>query len=424
VDALGLAGFVKSSLVCHGELREDILTPFRNSRLMALPRRRPSSANAGGFRRMRLAAAVQAQTATSSSLPGADGLEISDVSAHRLREPDSHRQYTVIRLRTRNGTVGYGETSFVSADDLAQARQRLLGQRATACEPVRQRLASVPHLEAAINVALLDILGKHTRTPVYQILGGPTRGKVRVMTPLPGDSDEALLDSMRRAKEAGFLAGLVPVLPPAASNQGQAYVRSVRKRLEKLREAGGENFDFVLDGTGSLSPGDASSLAAALERFHLLWFDEPCRVLNLSTLRRISSESVTPIGLGRRVHRAADFQDLLREEVIDVLRPSLALNGLVQIRKMAALAEAYYVAVAPHHDGGPIGAAAGLHLAASLPNFFIQQVPWAGTEADRTMRAELLDGGQMKIADGFAALPTGSGLGVTVNERALEKFKE
>lgn len=390
---------------------------------MALPRRRLASSNALDFRRMRLAAAAQAQTATSSSLPSSDGLEIAEVSAHRLREPDARRKYTVIKIRTRGGTVGYGETTFLSADDLAHARQILLGQRATAYEPVRPRLASLPHLEAAVNVALLDILGKHTRTPLYQILGGPTRSKVRVMTPLQGDSDEALLDSMRRAKEAGFLAGLVPVLPPAASNQGQAYVSSVRKRLEKLREAGGANFDLVLDGAGALSPGDASSLAAALERFHLLWFDEPCRISSLSTLRKISSESVTPIGLGRQVHRAADFQDLLREEVIDVLRPSLSLNGLTQIRKMAALAEAYYVAVAPHHDGGPIGVAAGVHLAASLPNFFIQQVPFAHAEADRKMRAELLSGWDTQILDGFAALPTGPGLGITVNETALDKFR-
>jgi len=133
---------------------------------------------------------------------------------------------------------------------------------------------------------------------------------------------------------------------------------------------------------------------------------------------------VTALGFGRHLHDSGAFQDLLREEVIDVLRPSLALNGISQIRKMAALAEAYYVAVAPHHNGGPVATAAALHLAASLPNFFIQQIPLPAAEADRRMRAELAGVSVERVTDGFAALPTGAGLGITVNEDALEKYKE
>jgi galactonate dehydratase len=182
--------------------------------------------------------------------------------------------------------------------------------------------------------------------------------------------------------------------------------------------------DFVLDGGGRLSPGDSGSLAAALERFHLLWFDEPCRTSNISTLQKIAGETVTPLGFGRRVHQGGVFQDLLRDQVIDVLRPSLALNGLSQLRRMAALAETYYIAIAPHHDGGPIATAAALHLAASLPNFFIQQVPFTEAPEDRAMRASLGGASLEKPADGFLSLPTGPGLGVTLERGALEKYKE
>jgi hypothetical protein len=104
--------------------------------------------------------------------------------------------------------------------------------------------------------------------------------------------------------------------------------------LEKLRAEAGPDIDFVLDGAGRLTPGDSASLATDLERFHLLWFDEPCRVSNLAALHKIASETVTPLGFGRRVHQSGAFQDLLREQVIDVLRPSLALNSLSQLLRI------------------------------------------------------------------------------------------
>lgn len=155
-----------------------------------------------------------------------------------------------------------------------------------------------------------------------------------------------------------------------------------------------------------------------------MWFDEPCRLSSLSAARRIASETVTALGFGQHLHDGGALQDLLREELVDVLRPSLALNGISQIRKMAALVETYYVAVAPHHNGGPIATAAALHLAACLPNFFIQQIPLPVADEDRRMRAELTGASVERVTDGFAALPAGVGLGITVNEDALEKYKE
>jgi galactonate dehydratase len=330
----------------------------------------------------------------------------------------------VLKVVSESGLVGFGECEAVSATDLAKATQIVTGKPATAYEVIRQQLLPFPGLQAAINVALLDILGKKAKVPIYEVLGGPTRFKVRVSTALEGETDEALVTSAKRAQGLGFRAFLVPVPQVQARNQGQAFVQATRKRLALLRSAGGDDVDFILDGAGSLSPGDASGLAHELERFHLLWFDEPCRLSNLSVARKIASETVTALGFGQHLHDAGAFQDLLREELIDVLRPSLALNGISQIRKMAALAEAYYVAVAPHHNGGPIATAAALHLAASLPNFFIQQIPLPVAEEDRRMRAELTGSSVERVTDGFAALPTGAGLGIAVNEDALERYKE
>ncbi|MCI0420322.1 MAG: hypothetical protein L0312_14040 [Acidobacteria bacterium] len=376
------------------------------------------------LRRARLANAVSAFSVAADNTSRDTGLEVSGLRVYPLREPVSGRRYTVLKVQTASGTFGFGECDGASSADVARTAQIVTRKPATAYEVIRQQLLLLPGLQAAINVALLDIIGKKAKAPVYQVLGGPTRNKARAITILDGGSDEALLASMKRAQAAGFRAFLVPPPGVTASNQGQAFVHAARKRLDGLRGAGGDGLDFVLDGAGKLSAGDAASLAHELESFHLLWFDEPCRLSNLGTVRKIAAESVTPLGFGRHLHDAGAFQDLLREEVIDVLRPSLALNGISQIRKMAALAETYYVAVAPYHNGGPIATTAALHLAANLPNFFIQQIPLPVAEADRKMRAELTGVSVERVTDGFAALPTGAGLGITVSEDALEKYKE
>ena len=373
------------------------------------------------IRRARLAAfAAQAATAGGAS----SSLQITALRDYPLREPVSGRTYTVIKLQTRGGLEGYGECGSVTATDLAQTVKAVVGKEATQFETVRFQLKSTPSgLAAALNMAMLDVVGRSVKAPVYQVLGGPTRNKCRALAPLEGSTDAELTASVRRARDAGFRAFLVPTPPTTGRNQGQAFVLAARKRLETLRDAAGPGTDFVLDCGASLPPGDAASLAAAFERFHLLWLDEPSPALNLQALRKISAENVTPLGVGRFIEQPAAFQDLLREEAIDILRPDISLNGISRIRQMAAIAESYYTAIAPFHNGGPVASAAAFQLAASLPNFFIQQIPLPQAEQDRKMRAAVA-GNIESVKDGFAVLPTGPGLGITVNEKALEDYKE
>ena len=194
--------------------------------------------------------------------------------------------------------------------------------------------------------------------------------------------------------------------------------------MDSLRAAAPPNANFVLRGNGTLTPGDASAVASTLEAFHLLWFDEPCPVNNLRTIQKVAEETVTPLGFGRDIVAHSVYQDLLREGIVDILRPTIQRDGITRIRQIAAMAETYYVAVAPNHDGGPIGTAAAIHLAASLPNFFIQSVPSPQDERDRRMRAELVAEPVEKVTDGFLSVPAKPGLGITVNESALDKYKE
>ena len=351
-------------------------------------------------------------------------LEIAALRAYPVREPVSGRGYTVLRLDTRGGLAGYGECSEIHPRELAAVLEAVRGHEATQFETLRHWLkAASTSLMAALNMAMLDAVGRSANAPVYQILGGPTRNKCRALAQLEGSTDAELAGAAQLARAAGFRAFVVPTPPPSARNPGQAFVLATRQRLNTVRAAGGAGTDLVLDGGASLMPGDAAMLAAAFERYHLLWLDEPCPALNLGALKKIAGENVTPLGLGRTVDLPSVFQELLREEAIDVLRPDISRNGISRIRQMAAIAESYYVGIAPYHNGGPVASAAALQLAASLPNFFIQQMPFPGAEQDRKMRAAIA-GNLENVKDGFAVLPSAPGLGITVDEKALEEYKE
>jgi galactonate dehydratase len=368
-------------------------------------------------RRTRLTGIIAAQVAAAA--PANTGrLDITALRLFPIREPVSGRSYVVLRVTTRSGLTGFGECFQATAAELQKVERAWIGRPATSYVT----LNGPSPLSGAMDVALLDLVGKACKAPVYRVLGGPTRNKVRALAALDGSTNAELTASLEKAASAGYRAFRVPTPDPASRNQGRAYQLAVRARLQELQDRGGARADFVIDGGGLLTPGDASSVATTVQSMHPLWFDEPCPVSNLQTIRKISEESVVPLGFGRTIASPAIFQDLLREGLIDVVRPDISREGITWSRRIAALAEPYYIAVAPHHEGGPIATAAALNLAATLPNFFIQHIPFPAAEEDRRMRAELAGATLEKINDGFAALPTASGLGITVNEAALEKY--
>ncbi len=284
------------------------------------------------------------------------------------------RDSTILKVTADNHLVGWGESAVPYDDSL----KRAIGRPAYQC---------ALHQHPALNMAMLDIVGQAAKAPIYQILGGPTRNKVRVMT--------AWSDAAAKAGHRAFIAP-----PPLVQKTG---------------------FDFVVDGGGKMTPGEASSLAASLEKLHPLWLDEPCPQVNLGTIRKIAEENVTPLGWGRNFQSLSEVQNMLSEQLIDVVRLDIAKHSISAIRKAAALAETYYVAVAPFHSGGPIATAASIHLAASLPNFFIQQIPWSEGE-ERKRRAEITGRDIESVREGYVELLTGPGLGIKVNEQALRRY--
>ena len=348
-------------------------------------------------RRRRLTAGIAPQAA--AAVPQAGEHPIAEMRWFPVREPVSGNRYAVLRVKTRSGLTGWGECAQAAEQDAKALEKEWIGKPATLFAAIDP---SSP-LAGALDMALLDVLGKACRAPVYRVLGGPTRHKVRAF------SDSAA---------PGFHAVGVAVPPPASRNQGKAFQNQIQALVKQVPE----DHDFVLSARGRLTAGDAASVAAAIESSHPLWFDEPCAVSNLEVVRKISAETVTPLGFGRGIGDPGVFLTLLREGLVDVVRPDIAVHGISGARRIAVMAEAYYVAIAPHHDGGPVATAAALHLAASVPNFFIQHVPRPENAADREMRAAIVAGGLEMPRDGFLELPAGRGLGIEVNEAALEKY--
>ncbi len=352
---------------------------------------------------------------------------VTNIQARAIEEPGG-RQYAVLEISTDSGVSGFGEAPAApdprtAVDRLKRELQPLLGanpERAVRVDRDLERSGASPASRGAANIAILDILGRSAKSPLYEVLGGPTRTKARAMAVLEGKSTDDFRKAVLAAKSAGHRAFSIPLQVPETMERGRVFYTDIRDMLDELRRAAGQDCDFVLDCGGRISPGEATSIAARVESFHLLWLDEPTGDLNAAAQATISKGTVTPVGFGRHFTENSRFQDLLREDGIDVLRPDIALNGVTAIRKAAALAETYYVAVAPYHRGGPIGTAAGVHISASLPNSFIQETPFSMNEADRKARSAIAGGWDEKPAEGFFRLLEKPGLGIEVNRAALE----
>ena len=346
-------------------------------------------------RRARLFASFVQEAA---ALAKPDALDITEIRHFPVCEPVSKNRYSLLRVRTRSGLIGWGECRYDPKND-ANALQSWIGRPANAYAIIP---ASNP-FRAALDMAALDILGRAANAPIYRILGGPTRSKVRAYS---------------WPYTQGLPVAVIEVPAPASRNQGKAY----QNKLLQLANAVPADRDFIVVASGSLSPGDAASVARTLESKHPLWFDEPCAHSNIDAVRKVADEAVVPLGFGAGIDDPGVFQALLREGLIDLVRPDIGIFGISGARRVAALAETYYVAVAPRHNGGPLGTAAAIHLAASIPNFFIQHVPLPTAEEDRAMRREIVAPALETSTDGFLEVSNSPGLGITVNEAALEKY--
>ncbi len=260
---------------------------------------------------------------------------------------------------------------------------------------------------SGIDQALWDIKGKALGVPVYELLGGPTRDRIKVYA--HGGSTEAI----RQAKEQGFRAFKTGVSKkrPARIVETPGFVEYAAERFAALREAAGPDCDVAIDFHGAVPPQTAKVLIKALEPYQPMFIEEPVQCQNVDIMADIAQSTHLPIATGERIFTKWGFREILEKRAASILQPDLChAGGITECRLIAGMAEAYYAAIAPHNPLGPISLAAGVHLAASIPNFLCQE------------QVSLGDGylkNPFTIEDGYIPLPPGPGLGVELDEEKL-----
>jgi galactonate dehydratase len=270
---------------------------------------------------------------------------------------------------------------------------------------------------SGIEIALWDLKGRALGRPVYELLGGRCRDRVRVYRGIGGATPEELAAEARRAVAQGYTAVKMAPQPPDSERMPWGLVlREVARRLEAVRKAVGDAIDVALDPHARIfEPYRARELAEAVRPHRPLFVEEPLRPENIAALAALRREVGVPIATGEMLSTKYAFRDLLAAGAADILQPDLLLcGGLLEGKKIAAMAEAHYVTVAPHSPLGPVSTAVAVQFAASTPNFLIleYQPDQAGPSRDLVRKPLVLEDGHLRI-------PDRPGLGIELDESAF-----
>src|SRR5262245_15955219 len=318
-----------------------------------------------------------------------------------------------VRIETNHGVVGWGEIKGVDprvSKPLAESLFELIdGENPTRIEHIWQKLYRAHrdirggpfmiHTMAGIDIALWDIAGKLWNTPVYRLLGGPTRDKIRVYhTP--------------QAKK----------VPPHDIYEHSGTPTDIEKMvnaIKKAREDVGPSGAVMFDAHSAVPPATLIQLASALKPYDVLFIEEPAVPGNIEVFKRLKEKISIPLAAGERDRTIWEFLPYLQHRCLDILQPDCCHGGgITAMRKVAILAETFQVPLAPHCTAGFLGIAASLHVVSSIPLFLIHEF-YPENEGFNpkgiTNMAWKLD------ADGYIGLPPGPGLGVEVNEKVLEE---
>ncbi len=260
---------------------------------------------------------------------------------------------------------------------------------------------------SGVDMALWDIKGKALGVPVHELLGGPTRTRIRVYAHVRSPED---VNKRRREGFTAFKTGPFKERP-ARFVETPGFVRKVSDNFARLREAAGEDCDIAIDFHGAISPATAKVLIKALEPHQPMFIEEPVQCQNVEAMTEIARGTHLPIATGERLFTKWAFREVLEKQAATILQPDLChAGGITETRLIAGMAESYYAAIAPHNPLGPIALAAGLQLAASIPNFLCQEQVNLG---DGYLKAPF------RVREGFVDRPLGPGLGVELDEDAL-----
>ncbi|SNZ15902.1 galactonate dehydratase [Natronoarchaeum philippinense] len=350
-------------------------------------------------------------------------------------------RWLFLKITTSDGTVGWGEPVVEGrAKTVRGAVEELLDDYLLGEDPLRiehhwQRLyrggfyRGGPVLMSAIagiDQALWDIKGKHYGAPVYDLLGGAARDRVRVYQWIGGDRPADVGDAAAEKVDAGFDALKMNGTPELRRIDNPAAVDAARNRIAEVREAVGDEVDIGVDFHGRVAKSMAKRLVEALEPYEPMFIEEPVLPEHNDALPEIAQHTTTPIATGERMYSRWDFKEVFEQGVVDLIQPDLShAGGITEVKKIASIAEAYDVAMAPHCPLGPLALASCIQVDACTPNVLIQE---QSLDIHYNETSDVLDyladPGVFEYDDGYVDLPTEPGLGVEIDEAVVRERAE
>ncbi|MBQ2263500.1 MAG: galactonate dehydratase [Loktanella sp.] len=345
-------------------------------------------------------------------------------------------RWLFLKIETDEGICGWGEPIVEGRAHTVQTAVDELSDYLIGKDPMRiEDLWSVmyrgafyrggPILMSAIagvDQALWDIKGRAYGQPVHQLLGGACRDRIRVYSWVGGDSPGDVAAQAVKAVAAGFTALKMNGTERMQIVDSHARIDQLVATLSEVRAAVGPNIGLAVDFHGRVHRPMAKQLIRELDQFRLMFIEEPLLSDHLDAIAEVTRGSATPIALGERLYSRWDFRKVLESRVVDIIQPDLShAGGITECRKIAAMAEAYDVALAPHCPLGPIALAACLQVDAVSYNAFIQEqslgIHYNGP--DRDLLAYLVDPDVFTYKDGMVDIPQGPGLGIEIDEKRV-----
>ncbi len=364
------------------------------------------------------------------------------------------RNSILVTVETDAGITGISETvmkrkSLTVEQSILQLRDFLIGKDPTDIEDHWEKMyrdsfwvGGPMHSTAisAIDCALWDILGKSLGVPVHKVLGGPTRRRVPVYCHCPGGTTpDDFAANVLTCKKNGYGA-IKTTLPVFYGNSGKSYsgtngaierswketeyiepsvFRRIRDFFVAARQASGPDFGLAVDCHGRLNLKNAVRLCRQLEDLDLLFIEEPVPPENAEVLAAVHRETSVPIAAGERWATIYGVREFVERQAVDILQCDLVnCGGITGLKKIAALAEAHYIGMAPHNPNGPVATMMNLQFAASVPNYYMLET--IGGEVDWQLWREILHN-EMPFKDGYFSVPCAPGFGILLNEEALAR---
>lgn len=360
-------------------------------------------------------------------------MKITEIKTFLVRE--AHRNLVFVKVLTDEGIHGIGEAYSCGPDDATERvihhfEEWLVGHDPRNVEHLWALMyqgsrfpggSIVNSAISGIEHCLWDIKGKALGTPVWSLLGGKVRDKVRIYQGVGGATPQELGEhGVALIEKYGYSALKMSPHPPGSETMPwNAVLRGCEERIEALREAVGPDIDIGVDPHAKIfEPVRALQMAQRLRPYDPYFFEEPTRPENVDALARLRAQVDIPIATGEMLYTKWEFRDLFVRDAVDIVQPDICCaGGIMECKKIAAMAEAFYCTVAPHNPMGPLATVINVHLAASIPNFLIlEYIP-----DDRPVRRDLLQEALVP-ENGYLPVPDKPGWGVELNEEAFAQY--